>query len=239
MAIKNRQNPQNLSHLSDSTTSEEELEVLRQPANAIPVESSSFYKRHYKNINSLLPKHLPGGPKSFRDYLSRLFVTPDVTNLKRIEIHQHCGESSNLLDARCRAFLATSFPPIKVGRLAGKEVEHTFSGDLFPQFSQQKKSQYQCEVCVPYQKWAIEQGFCHASLKSKGANVDNIIDGNAVLSFSGVVQTHEHYQSKAHKEAIEFFQCNDRKDEKKKDALKPPRKAKVIQDFFKPTVPLN
>lgn len=138
---KQRQNPQNLSRLSDSTTSEEELEVLRQPANAIPVESSSFYKRHYKNINSLLPKHLPGGPKSFRDYLSRLFVTPDVTNLKRIEIHQHCGESSNLLDARCRAFLATSFPPIKVGRLAGKEVEHTFSGDLFPQFSQQKKSQ--------------------------------------------------------------------------------------------------
>lgn len=70
-------------------------------------------------------------------------------------------------------------------------------------------------------------------------NVDNIIDGTAVLSFSGVVQTHEHYQSKAHKEAIEFFQSNDRKDGKKKDALKPPRKEKGIQDFFKPTVPLN
>lgn len=137
---KQRQNSQNLSRLSDSTTSEEELEVLRHPANAIPVESSPFYQRHYKNINSLLPKHLPGGPKSFRDYQSRLLVTPDVTNLKRIEIHQRCGESSNLLDARCRAFLATSFPPIKVGRLAGKEVEHTFSGDLFPQFSQQKRA---------------------------------------------------------------------------------------------------
>ena len=231
---KQRQDPRNLSRLSGSASSEEEVEVLRQPTNEIPVESCSFYQKHYKTINSLQPKHLPGSPKSFRDYLSRLFVAPDVANLKRIEIHRHCGESSNVPDARCRAFIAASFPPIKVGRLAGKEVDHTFNGDLFPQFSQQKKSQYQCEVCVPYQKWAIEAGFRHASLKSKGVNVENIIDGTAVLSFSGVVQTREHYQSKAHKEAIEFFQANDRKDEKKKDASKPPRKEKGIQDFFKP-----
>ena len=139
------------------------------------------YSTNGTNINSLLPKHLPGGTKSFRDYLTNLFVAPDVTNLKRIEIYQHCGETSNLLDARCRAFIATSFPPVRVGHLAGKEVEHTFSGDLFPQFSQRKKSQYQCEVCVPYQKWAIEGGFRHASLKSKGVNVNNITDGTAVL----------------------------------------------------------
>ena len=141
-------------------------------------------------------------------------------------------------DARCRAFIATSFPPIKVGHLASKEADHTFSGDVFPQFSQQRKSHYQCEVCIPYQKWAIE-GFHHASLKSKGVNVDNITDGTTVLSFSEIVQTREHNQSKAHKEAIEFFQTNDRKDAKKKDALKPLRKEKSIQDFFKPKVPLN
>ena len=130
----------NISLLSDSASSEEEVEVLRQPTNAIPNENSSFFQRHFKNINSLLPKHLLGGPKSFRDYLTNLFVAPDVTNLKRIEIYRHCGETSNLRDARCRAFIATSFPPIKVGRLAGKEVEHTFSGDLFPQFSQRKRA---------------------------------------------------------------------------------------------------
>ena len=90
-------------------------------------------------MNSLLPNQLPGGAKSFRDYLASLFVAPDVTNLKRIEIDRHCGETSNLPDARCRAFIPTSFPPINIGCLAGKEEEHTFSGDLFPQFSQQKK----------------------------------------------------------------------------------------------------
>ena len=58
-------------------------------------------------------------------------------------------------------------------------------------------------------------------------------------SFPGVVQTREHCQSRAHKEAIEFFQTNERKDEKNKDASRPPRKEKGIQDFFKPKVPLN
>lgn len=212
---------------------------MHQPTIATPNEDSSFYQRHYKNINSLLPKHPPGGAKSFKDYLANLFIAPDVANLKRIEIHRRCGETSNLSDARCRTFIATSFPPLKVGRLAGKEVEHTSSGDLFPQFSQLKKSQYQFEVCVPYQKWAIEGGFRHASLKSKGVNVNNIADGTAVLSFSAIVQTREHYQSRAHKEAIEFCETNDGKDEKNKDALKPPRKEKVIQDFFKPEAPLN
>ena len=83
------------------------------------------------------------------------------------------------------------------------------------------------------------EGFRHASLKSPGVNVNSIIDGTAILSFSGVVQTRQHYQSRAHKEAIEFFQTNDRNDERKKDALKPPRKEKGIQDFFKTKVPLN
>ena len=234
-----RNEQRNISLLSDSVSSEEEVEVLRQPTNAIPNENSSFYQRNYKNINSLLPKHLPGGPKSFRDYLRKLFVAPDVTNLKRIEIYRHCGETSNLLDARCRAFIATSFPPIKVGCLAGKEVEHTFSGDLFPQKTKKKMSQYQCEVCLPYQKWAIEGGFRHASYKSKCVNVNNITDGTAVLSFSELYRLMSIYQSRAHKEAIEFFQTNDRKDAKNKDALKPAKKEKGIEDFFKPQVPLN
>jgi len=136
-------------------------------------------------------------------------------------------------DAFCRGFIATSFAPVKVSHLAGKEVQDTFSGDLFPQFSQQKQSQYQCEVCVPYQKWAIE-GFRHASLTSKGVDVDNIIDGTATLSFSGVVQTCEHYQSNAHQKAVEFFQANNRKNERKTNVFKPPLKEKGIQDFFKP-----
>ena len=72
----------NISLLSDSASSEEELEVLHQPTNAIPIENSLFYQQHYKNINSLLTKYLPGGRKSFRYYLTNLFITSGVTNLK-------------------------------------------------------------------------------------------------------------------------------------------------------------
>ena len=46
-----------------------------------------------------------------------------------------------------------------------------------------------------------------------------------------VVQTDEHYQSRVHKEAIEFFQTNDGKDEKKKDALRPPERKMVNKTF--------
>lgn len=72
----------NVSLLSHSASSEEELEVLHQPTNAIPIENSLFYQQHYKNINSLLTKYLPGGRKSFRYYLTNLFITSGVTNLK-------------------------------------------------------------------------------------------------------------------------------------------------------------
>ena len=200
----------------------------------------SFYLRHHNSIKTLLPKHLTSGHKSFQDYLSGLFLIPETTNAKRREIHEHSGKTSKTSDARSRAFIATAFPPIEVGQLAGQEVLHTFRGDLFPQFSQTKKSQYQCEVCVPYQKWALKVGSRHASLKSKSANISNIMDGTAILSFSGVVQAYEHYESKAHKEAIKFFQSNDvMKSERKTDDIGPPRKEKVIEDFFKPKMPLN
>ena len=190
-------------------------------------------------MKSLLLKHLPGSPKSFRDYLSRIYLIRDGINVKRWEIHKLSGEMYNNSDARCRAFLATAFPPINVGSLVGKEVEYTFPGDIFPQFSQHKKSKVQCELCVPYQKWAIKKGSPHALLKSRSANVKNIMDGTAVLSFSGVVQAHEHFESRAHQEAIEFFQSNDRNDEMKNDIADPPRKERGIPDFFKPKKPLN
>ena len=190
-------------------------------------------------MKSLLPKHLPGGPKSFLDYLARIYLIPDGTNVKRWEIHKLSGETYNNSDARCRAFLATAFPPVNVGSLAGNEVEHTFPGDIFPQFSQRKKSQFQCELCVPYQKWAIKKGSRHASLKSRSANVKKIMDGTAVLSFSGVVQAHEHFGSRAHQEAIEFFRSNDGNDEMKNETEDPPRKERSIEDFFKSNKPLN
>lgn len=225
--------------LTISSSSDGSSDEFSKPTYTASVDNISFYEKHHKHIKSLLPKHLPGCPRSFQEYLSRLFLPPDVTNVKRKEIYERSAGSSNFGDSRLRAFIATAFPPITVGVLADKEVEHTFIGDIFPQFSQHRKSRYQCEICVPYQKWAIKEGSRHALLKSKGANVSSILDGTALLTFSGVVQVHEHCESRAHKEAAEFFQSNDLKDDRKKDDSKPPRKEKVIQDFFKPKEPLN
>ena len=222
-----------------SASSEGEPEPSRPVINETGSNCFLFYQRHYKNIKSLLPKHLPGKPKAFRDYLSQLFLIQDDRNAKRTEIHEHSVGSSNVADTRYRAFIATAFPPIKVGCLAGKEVEYTFPGDIFPQFSQHGNRRYHCEVCVPYQKWAIKEGVRRASLKSKSANIGCIMDGTAFLSFSGVVQIREHYDSRAHKEAVEFFESNNVRSSKKKDELEPPRKEKVIEDYLKAKVPLN
>ena len=199
----------------------------------------TFYERHHKRIQLLLPKYLPGSPKSFQDFLFQAFLIPDGTSAKRSEIHKRSGGTVNRSDATRRAFIAAAFPPVKVGSIAGKEVAHTFPGDIFPQFSQYEKSRYQCEVCVPYQKWTKQEGTRHSLLKSKSVNVDNIMDGTAVLSFSGVVQAKEHYESRVHKEALKFFQRNDMSVGTKKDTSQPPRKEKVIEDFFKPKVTLN
>ena len=136
-----------------------------------------FFKRHHKKMKSLLPKHLPGSPKSFGDYLTRVFKVPNSHNERRIDVHSHSGNTVKYDSARCRSFVATAFPPIKVGQVAGGEVDHTFPGDMFPQFTQHQKSLYHCELCVPYQKWARKEGLKHAAVKTKSASIDDIMRG--------------------------------------------------------------
>ena len=88
----------------------------------------------------------------------------------------------------------------------GKRLHIRFLVIYFPSYPSTKKSRYQCEVCVPYQKWAKQE-----------VNIDNIMDGTTVLFFSGVVQANEHYESRTHKEALVFFQRNDMAVGSKKD----------------------
>ena len=198
-----------------------------------------FFERHHKKLKSLLPKHLPGSPKSFHDYLSRLFKVPNSHNERRIELHSHSGDTIKHDYARCRSFLATAFPPIKVGQVAGGEVDHTFPGDMFPQFTHHQKSVYHCELCIPYQMWARKEGLKHAALKSKSVKIDDIMRGTAILHFSGVVQVHEHFSSKAHQEAIEFFKSNAMEKVTKVNDSKSARQKSTLTNFFKPKMPLN
>ncbi|CAH3023169.1 unnamed protein product [Porites evermanni] len=50
--------------------------------------------------------------------------------------------------------MAASFPPVKMGQVAGSEIQHTFAGDVFPQFTHHGKSDYHCELCSPFLRWA-------------------------------------------------------------------------------------
>lgn len=190
-------------------------------------------------MKSLLPKHLPGSPKSFHDYLSRVFKVPNSNNERRIDVHSHSGNTIKHDSARCRSFVATAFPPIKVGQVAGSEVDHTFPGDIFSQFIHHQKSLYHCELCVPYQRWARKEGLKHAALKSKSVSIDDIMRGTALLHFSGVVQAREHFICKAHQEAIEFFKSDAMEKVTKVNNSKPARQKSSITNFFTPKMPLN
>jgi len=108
------------------------------------------------------------------------FETKGVMNAKRLEILRHCSSTTRLQESQLRTLVATSFPPVTVGDMAGRDVPVTFEGDCFPQFSHLEKSNFLCEVCVPYQKWAMENGKPHARLRSrKQASVEAILAGTA------------------------------------------------------------
>ena len=125
-----------------------------------------FFKWHHKKMKSLPPKHLPGSPKSFHDYLTRVLKVPNSRNERRIDVHSHSGYTVKHDSACCRSFVATAFPSIKVGQVAGAEVAHTLPGDMFPQFTHHQKSLYHCELCVPYQGWAKKEALKYAALKT-------------------------------------------------------------------------
>lgn len=86
---------------------------------------------------------------------------PNSHNERRLDVHSHSGKTVKHESAHCRSFVATSFPPVKVGQGAGSEGDHTFAGDMFPQFTQHQKSRYHCKLCVLYQRWTRKEGLKH------------------------------------------------------------------------------
>ena len=97
-----------------------------------------------------------------------------------------------------------------MGSIAGKSISKTFEGDIFPQFSHHGKSNFNCEICIPFQKWAKENGKSHSRLRfRKQGSIDDVLNGTGSLTFSGFSMLKEHAKAKYHVEAIEFFQSND------------------------------
>ena len=68
-------------------------------------------------------------------------------------------------------------------------IPSTFVADKFPQFSQMEKGSFLCKVCIPFQKWAMENGQTHTHLQCRRqAKIEEILAGTATLKFSGLVQ---------------------------------------------------
>lgn len=196
-------------------------------------ETPSFiFERFHRNPYSLLSSNLPGKPASFQAYLSNVLKDPGNTNEQRVALYLASGSSHAFKDCALRAFVAASFPPVKVGSFAGEQVDFTFEGDALPQFAQLQKSNFRCAICIPHLKWALDNSIPHAPCRAKSASKDAILSGTAKLSFSGMVQLKEHANSKCHLEALDFF--------KKAKEVKPSRgersaratREKLIYDYF-------
>jgi hypothetical protein len=199
-------------------------------------ESFVFYERFCKHPHRLLPSHLPRRPTSFQAYLKDIFKYPETYIKERDAIHSASGSTSVYKDARIRAFVATCFLPVQVGSFAGRCVDFSFQGDVFPQFTHLEKSNFQCSVCVPYLKWAIDSNQPHSLCRSKKASTEAILSGNAMLSFSGVIQLFEHSKSKCHEEALHFWkkekEISTGENIKKKQETENIKKDKPISDYF-------
>ena len=114
--------------------------------------ASAIFDRFHKKPSSLLPSNLPGKPASFQAYLTSVFKDPGNTNEKRVALHLASGSTRGHGNSTVRAFVAASFPPIKVGSFAGERIDYTFEGDAFPQFTQIEKSNFSCAICIPHLK---------------------------------------------------------------------------------------
>ena len=120
-------------------------------------------------------------PQSFHEYLRRVLDIPNTEIPRRITIHSHSGDTGNHKSAPCRSFMAASFRPVKVGQVAGSEIQHTFPGDVFPQFTHHGKSDYHCELCSPFLRWAKKNGVKHSAYKSTKVTTDDIINDTAII----------------------------------------------------------
>ena len=104
-------------------------------ASSSPVENDKdnaeeLYRKHHKSLKKLLAGQLPGKPKSFQEFLEKIFP---ISEGEASEPVKSAGKSASLLVSRMRSFLAVSFPPVTVGSLASEHIRHTEQGKLFPQ----------------------------------------------------------------------------------------------------------
>jgi len=165
----------------------------------------SIFFRYWKNVKAFTSLKLPNWYPNHHSHLNEHF--PKSSFQQNTALFNAIGSVTNPCLTELHSFLAASFLPVSVGPKATAYVGSISKGSSFPQFSaaSASKSKFQCEICIPYQKWAQEHNFLCAKLKSKAATQEQIAKGTACLMFSGLRQVYEHAISKSHGEAIAFF----------------------------------
>ena len=205
--------------------------------------ANRLFKRFHKRLDHLLPSHFPDKPSSFQAYLTSVFQDPLDFVVERAEIHSSSAKATTYQDYRARAFLAATFPPIRVGSLAGEVTGISVKGDIFPQFIHVTKGNFKCAICIPYLRSAITNNQPHSVARSRKATTEAILKGTAELEFSGLVQVQEHSSSKCHGEACQFWKRD--KEPTTKPVSKTAKKEvcktrKTMDDYLvKPANPLN
>lgn len=179
---------------NDDESMEEKVLASGSCSVSSPIELSAedIFQRYHKHLDRLMPSRLPGKPLSFQAFLKNRFIDPSNFVVERTSIHLSSAVASTYKDTRMRAFLAATFPPIRVGSLAGEGVDISFQDDTFPQFIHVAKGNFKCTICIPYLRWAILNNQTHSAARSKKATTDAILAGTADLEFSGLVQVQEH-----------------------------------------------
>ncbi|CAH3165302.1 unnamed protein product [Porites lobata] len=145
------------------------------------------------------------------DIFHSVVKDPGNINEERTALYLASGCAKTYKNCIVRAFVAASFPPLKVGSFAAEQVKYTFEGDVFPQFTHIEKSNFSCAICIPYLRWAIINSIPHSKCRAQSAKPDAILSGTATLCFSGMVQLKEHSSSRLHLEAVAFFKEPKRK----------------------------
>ena len=200
---------------------------------------------YWKNVKALTSAKLPNCYANHHSYLDLQF--PKSSFQQNTALFNAIGSVSNSCQTQVHSFLAASFLSVSVGPKAAASVGLISEGSLFPQFSAPSgtRSKFQCQICIPFQKWAQEHITC-ARLKSKTATQEQIAKGTAHLLFSGLRQVYEHAISKSHKEAIAFFLDKSdksltpqgKKSQQKKDE-KPGKLQSSLHSFFGTSHSLN
>ena len=108
---------------------------------------------------------LPNCYANHHSYLDLQF--PKSSFQQNTTLFNAIGSVSNSCQTQVHNFLAASFLPVSVGPKAAASVGLVSEGSLFPQFSAPSgtKSKFQCQICIPFQKWAQERNITCATLK--------------------------------------------------------------------------